>query len=395
MTKAKSATPRIAIVYDRLNTTFGGAEQVLIALQQLYPQADFFTAVYDPRQATWAKNWRVQSSFLRYLPWANRLHRYLAWLTPLAFEALDLAAYQIVISVTSAEAKSVITRADQLHVCYLLSPPRYLYHYQQQYLEKHPLLRWPLIKQSAQVVLNYLRRYDQQAIYRPDLIVPIAEAVARRVKEYYQLDSAAPIYPPVDSKLLQSSPTTTNKNTASYYLVVSRLVPYKHVDWAIRACAAAKQRLIIVGEGPESRRLRQLAQQLAPQLIEFRPRQTPTALATLYQNCAAVLSPGIDDFGIVAMEANLFGKPIIINQLAGAAELITDGVHGLHLDYQEQETEKSGVEKLINALKRHASLDFDPQLLEKNARAYDTTVFLDKFAKMVAAAYTNKQKEII
>lgn len=393
MRATKTAAPRIAIVYDRFNTTFGGAEQVLIALQQLYPQADFFTAVYDPRQATWAQNWRVQASFLRYLPWSQHLHRYLAWLMPLAFEGLDLSSYQIIISITSAEAKSVITRADQLHLCYLLSPPRYLYHYQQQYLEQHPLLRWPLLKQCAQVLLRYLHHYDQQAIMRPDLIVPIAQAVARRVKEYYQLESAAPIYPPVDSSLLQQpAPQSPPANHQPFHLIVSRLVPYKRVDWAIRACAALGERLIIVGTGPELGRLRRLARQLAPQLIEFRSRQSAAELATLYRQCDTLLSPGLDDFGIVAMEANLFGKPVLINQLAGAAELIRDGVHGLHLDYQEQEPVTSGVEKLITALRRRKTLAFNSQLLTKNARAYDTTVFCAKFAKMVDEAYKHQQK---
>jgi glycosyltransferase involved in cell wall biosynthesis len=389
---------KIALVYDRLNTTFGGAEQVLLALHQLYPQADLFTSVYDPKKAAWAKIFRIKSSFLQSLPLASKLHRYLALLMPLAFESLDLSAYEIIISITSAEAKSVITRRDQLHLCYLLSPPRYIYHYQDAYLRQHPLLKLPLFYQIAKSCLKYLQNLDQQAIRRVDLLVPIAKIVAKRVKKYYDLDAAQILYPPIDQQFLSSSNEPDSKieiPAVAYYLLVARLVPYKNVAFAIKACLKLGRRLIVVGDGPELRRLQEMIPVQQKNLIKFYPLSSSSDLKKLYQNCTALLSPALDDFGIAALEANLFAKPVIINKLAGAAEIIQDQIHGLHLDYQEDESLESGVAKLATAIEKIEKMTFETNLLVKNARKYDTTSFTRQFSEIVEEAYQAKLKGLL
>lgn len=379
---------KIALVYDRVNTTYGGAEQVLLALKSLYPQAVLFTSVYDQKKADWAKkNFQVKTTFLQKIPFAKNLHRYLAALMPFAFECLDLSNYDIIISVTSAEAKGVITRRDQLHLCYLLSPPRYLYHYQGEYLKQNKLLSLPIISSLAKLALNYLKKWDQTAIYRPDLVVPIANIVKKRAEKYYpKLQTAAVVYPPIDTSLLAFEKNKKENMTDKYFLLVSRLVPYKNISAAILACQKMNRKLIIVGTGPEENKLKEIANDL----ITFRKNLNRNQLANLYQNCFAVLSPGLDDFGIAALEANLFGKPIVINQLSGAAELIADRVHGIHMSYEEGNDLEKITTHLIESIEKLEKTNFDAKVLSKNALKYDTNRFVLNFNDTLEKAYQSK-----
>lgn len=396
---------KIAIVYDRVNTSFGGAEKVLLALHQLYPQADLLSSVYFPRQASWAKVFNVKTSFLQKVPGAKRWHRLFAVLMPLAFESLDLREYDIIISVSSAEAKGVITRADQLHFAYVLTPPRYLYHYQENYLQKSRFLHWPGINWLATQALDYLKKWDYLAIHRPDVIVPISYSVARRIHKYYHLDHQPIIYPPVNVKTFQSllaNNPQAKPQTKSYYLVVSRLVPYKNIDLAIKACIELDRQLIIVGDGPDYKPLKKLSRQLLlakkpktanfKQII-FQKRVTDAQLSQLYRHAQALLMPGIDDFGIVALEANLHGLPVIIHQHSGASELLINGEHAIHLNYPEIMQEAHAEQYLAELCKKMQileSTDFDLEILTKNAIKYDTSHFLRRFNRQLETAYRKK-----
>lgn len=381
---------KIALIYDRVTVTHGGAEQVLLALQTIYPQATLFTSVYDAKKAGWAKKFKVITSFIQRIPYANRMHRSLALLMPFAFESLDLSDYDIIISVTSAEAKGVITKREQLHFCYLLSPPRYLYHYQAAYLQKSPFLRLPIIKQFAQASLGYLRAWDQQAIFRPDKVVPIAAIVKKRAKTNYPTISLEKvIYPPINTDLL--SYRKPNPKSGNFYLLVARLVPYKHVDAAILACQQLGSKLVIVGDGPDYGYLRNIARRD----VIFRRTLSNQELATLYATCRAVLSPGLDDFGISALEANLFGKAVIINQLAGAAEIIVHGKHGLHMPYQEGDAPETIAQNLVSSMQTLSKLRVTPKQLEQNARKYGTNKFARTFDQAVQAAYRAKEEGIL
>lgn len=381
---------RIALIYDRANIAYGGAEQVLTAIQTFYPEITLFTSIYDPKKAKWAKNFtKIKTSFLQKIPFTSKLHRYLAALMPFAFESLDLSKYDIVISVTSAEAKGVVTRRDQLHLCYLLSPPRYLYHYQDEYLKQNRLLQLPLINSFAKAALNYLKKWDQAAIYRPDLIIPIAQIVKKRAEKYYpKLTFEKVIYPPINTFLNKYEKSDAALIEGKYLLLVSRLVPYKNIAPAILACKKLGRKLVIVGEGPEEKYLKNLANNL----IVFKKQLHQKELANLYQHCQAVLSPGLDDFGIVALEANLFGKPVIINHLAGAAELIVDRIHGLHLPYQANDSLNDISANLKRSIQKLDESHFDVETLRKNALKYDTNEFVLNFDSALQKAYQAKKE---
>lgn len=399
---------KIAIIYDRVNTNYGGAEKVLLALHQLYPQADLFTSVYHHKRAPWAKVFKVKTSFLQKVPFAKRWHRYFVMLMPLAFECLNLRQYQIIISVTSAEAKGVITRSDQLHFCYLLTPPRYLYHYQENYWQKNRILNWPIVKFLAKKTLNYLKKWDHLAINRPDVIVPISQNVSKRIHKYYHLEHYPVIYPPVDLSTFQKLIATADKNNYQgnpYYLLVSRLVPYKNIDLAIKACVKLDRQLIIVGDGPDYRRFKKLSQKLLlekyPKTANFKQilflkQVNDQQLSQLYNHAQALLMPGIDDFGIVALEANLHALPVIIHQHSGASELLVEEQQALFMNYPEimkEEDTAQYVSELCQKIELFESTNFDLEILPKNAIKYDTSHFLRRFNRQLETAYRKKFDE--
>jgi hypothetical protein len=211
---------KVALVYDRVNK-FGGAERVLESLHTIWPDAPLFTGVYHSAKASWAKGWDIRPSFLNRLPLVKDKHEYLAPFMPYAFEAFDFSGFDLVISVTSAEAKGIITKPNQLHLCYLLTPTRYLWshaqHYQGEWL--HRTFRLPL--------LSSLRRWDYFAAKRPDYLIAISRHVSARVRKYYRRQVDRVIYPPVRYRLFSTHPPTCQPPLPHYYLIVSRLVSYK------------------------------------------------------------------------------------------------------------------------------------------------------------------------
>lgn len=376
-----SSNPKVAFVYDRVNTAHGGAEKVLLALHKIFPEAPLYTSVYDPEKANWAKIFKIKTSFLQKIPFSQKLHRWIAPLMPIAFESLDLSNFDIVISVTSAEAKGVITNHNQLHICYLLTPTRYLYQDREAGLEASSILSLPVIKWFSNQFLNYLTWWDQVAITRPDMVVPISERVADRVKKYYPNVKPSPvIYPPVES-----TPSTNSRSeNKDYFLIVSRLVSYKKIELAIEACSRSGKKLIIVGSGPEKNKLKNLTRKLkVKQLISFLKNISAGELQKLYLSCKAVIIPGEEDFGIVALEANAYGKPVLINQKSGAAELIENNESGVYI------TQES-VTGVLKAIKELEEKNFSYEKIIQNSQKYGTNVFTEKFSQLVKREWKNK-----
>jgi glycosyltransferase involved in cell wall biosynthesis len=379
VTQVKSFTQnqiKAALVYDRVNTRYGGAEQVILALHQLFPDAPLYTSVYDPRQALWAQDLTVKTSFLQKLPRAKQNHRVYVPLMPLAFEQLDLSDFELIISVTSAEAKGVMTQPGQTHLCYLLSPPRYLYSHQQEYLQSRPFLNFFGFNLLTKQLLNYLEWWDQAAIHRPDYIIPLSKVVQQRVKTYYDLETLNPIYPPIDVLDTQQTASLAKlKLPKDFNLVVSRLVPYKKIDLAIRACQNLKQPLVIVGAGPQLRRLTQLVYPHKSPVI-FLEAQPQAVVNSLLAQAKLLLSPGQDDFGLIALQANLQGTPAVINAESGVAEILIEEVGGVKLH-------SLSVETIERAIQRADHLNFKSDIMKQIAQKYTTQEFLTNFQNVV------------
>jgi glycosyltransferase involved in cell wall biosynthesis len=370
---------KIALIYDRVTTKHGGAEKVLGALHELFPQAPLFTTVYNKENTPWANTIAVIPSWLQKIPFAKYHHRWLLPLIPLAFENFDLTQYDIVISITSAEAKGVITQPQQLHLCYLLTPTRYLYSHQQTYLNASKKT-FPGLQYLVSQFFRYISWWDTAASARPDYLVPISDLIAKRTEHYYGRKPTQTIYPPVEKKALASQKPTSIPNTfKEYLLVVSRFVPYKRIDLVIKAAQKLGKKLVIVGDGPDTKLLRAIAHS---ENILFLPPQSDQEIQRLMHHAQALVMPGIEDFGITALEAINQHTPAIIHVESGVAELIKDAKTGIHL----QELSVNG---LIEAIDQLEKTTFSTKEMSQLIDHYQT----NKFKKNIQQLLTSLWKE--
>ncbi len=356
------------MVYDRVNK-WGGAERILLALHKIYPDAPLFTSVYDPKRAPWAKVFpKVYTSFLQKLPFAKNHHEAYFFLMPLAFESLNFENYDLVISVTSEAAKGIITQPKTLHVCYCLSSTRYLWQSYNEYFENS---FWRFI---TRVLVAKLRIWDQIAAQRPDYFLAISQNVSQRIKKYYQRNAEV-IYPPVSFRVepsfVQPASGVSDARFPAYFLIVSRLVPYKRVALAIRAFNKLGLSLKIIGKGVEEQRLRSLAK---PNIEFLGQNLTDDELLSYYQNCRALIFPGEEDFGLVPVEAQLCGKPVIAFKSGGCLESVVDGRTGKFFYPQTEEA-------LAKAVKSFREQDYKRDDCCQNAQKFSQMIFEEKFKK--------------
>ena len=339
---------KVALVYDRVNK-WGGAERVLLALKKIFPNADLFTSVYDKKNAAWANEFNVKTSFLQKLPFSKSHHDIYAVLMPLAFESFNFDSYDLVISVTSEAAKGIITKPKTLHICYLLTPTRYLWSGYDIYF------RNILFKFFSMPFVYYLRSWDKIASKRPDKIITISSEVAKRAKKYYQVDSKI-IYPPL---ILKDLDKAEPKGNGGFFLVVSRFVYYKRLDLAIKAFNKLGLPLKIVGVGKLENGLKNIANSN----IEFLGNLTDSKLSFYYKNCKALVFPGNEDFGLVMAEAQGFGKPVVAFRGGGATDIIKEGVTGEFFNNQNEQS-------LIEAVEKFNLKTYNTELCIENAQKF-------------------------
>ncbi len=315
---------KVAIVYDWIDK-WGGVERLLLSLHELFPEADFYTSYYDKENAKWAQSLNIKTSFIQRLPSFIKKNRLLSLLLyPFAFESFDLSEYDTVISVTSSFAKGVITKPQTNHICILLTPTRYLWGQSDEYT-KHKV-----IQIGNAFIGNYLRKWDYLAAQRPDKIVSISTLVAERCKKYYNRDSTV-MYPPFDIEYWESlkgmieSTYVKGLPSAPYYLVVSRLEPYKKVDFVIDTFNLRDELLVVVGTGTEETKLKDMARNN----IIFLKNLTDEKLAVVYSQAKALIMPQEEDFGYVSLEAQSFGCPVISYARSGAKETVLENKTGV------------------------------------------------------------------
>ncbi len=360
---------KVALVYDRINK-WGGAERVLLALHELFPQAPLFTSVYNSATAPWAGVFDIKTSFLQKFPFAKKAHEFYPLFMPIAFESFSFDEFEIVISVTSEAAKGIITKPSTLHICYCLTPTRYLWSGYDEYFS-NPILRF-----LSSPAVTYLKVWDKIASTRPDVFLAISSEVQSRIKNYYQRDAQI-IYPPVS--LFENYDVVDGKG--EYFLVVSRLVAYKRIDLAIRACNELRLPLKIIGVGKEETYLRSLA---GP-TVDFLGSVTDEELVSYYQNCKALLFPGREDFGIVMVEAMGFGKPVIAYKAGGALDIIQDRKTGIF--FKEQT-----VQDLIDAINAFQTMQFNSHTIRKQAELFSKQIFKNSFMKVVENNFAKMRK---
>lgn len=336
-----------------------------MALHELFPDAPLYTSVYNFGTAPWAKVFpKVIPSFLQNFPFAQTRHDLYALLMPIAFESLDLTGFDLVISVTSEAAKGIITKPGTFHICYCLTPTRYLWSGYNEYFKR---ARRPL----AQPAVSYLRKWDKIAAQRPDVMVAISKNVAERIKRYYGRETKV-VYPPVEVPQVSRVPRVPRGN---YFLVVSRLVPYKKVGLVVQAFNKLELPLVVVGTGSEEERLKRMAENN----IRFLGHVGDGELIKYYQGCKAVIFPQEEDFGIVAVEAQAAGKPVIAYRGGGALETVIEGKTGMFFDAQTPEA-------LAGAIREFKPENFNPVDCAKNSARFSKQKFLQEFATLVSTA---------
>lgn len=361
---------RTAIVYDRVNK-WGGAERVLLALHEIFPDAPLFTSVYQPDKAPWAQVFpEVHTSFLNRFPPARSRHEILAPFMPKAFESLEFDDYDLVISVTSEAAKGIITGPHTLHVCYCLTPTRYLWSGYNTYF------KGTTFKGVTKPLVGYLRKWDRMAAKRPDIMVAISTNVQKRIKKYYHRESQI-IYPPLDDKFFKPNTSILYSNKVKrgkYFLIVSRLVPYKRVDLAVEAFNNLRLPLYIIGTGSEEKRLKARA----GKNIKFLGQLTDGRLFHYYEKAKGLVMPQEEDFGLVALEAQSFGVPVIAYGAGGAFDTVVEGKTGLLF-------KKQSVKSLIGAVSRFGKVKFDKKRISRNVAKFSKRRFKKELMELITA----------
>ena len=355
---------KVAIVYDRVNK-WGGAERVLLALHEIFPKAPLYTSIYNPKNAQWSKVFpEVKTSFLQKIPFTKSNHEFLPVFMPLVFASFDFSDFDLVISVTSEAAKGIRSKGKTKHICYCLTPTRYLWSGYKDYF------RNPVFKFITKPVVNLLRSWDKRVAMNPERIIAISSEIKKRVKKYYGRDSAI-IFPPVDTA---KTGVKNNKTEGSkYFLLVSRLdYGYKKVDLAIDAFNELGLPLVIVGTGREESRLKKMS--LGN--IKFAGRVNEKKLAEYYSGAKALLMPQEEDFGIVAVEAQSYGVPVIAYKKGGATDTVIDEKTGVFFN-------KQNPEDLIAAVGKFEKISFNKKAIMSNARKFSKSRFKKEFLDIV------------
>lgn len=366
---------KTALVHDDL-VQGGGAERVAAHFHRMFPDAPLYTSLYD-RRTTLPDfdDADIRASFLQRTPFASRrLHKLALPFFPAAFEQMDFAGNDLVLSSSSRFAKGVITGPETCHVCYCHTPARFAWRPQDYFSRsRSSRLLWPLMSG----LLRRLRSWDLDSAVRVDYYIANSHNVARRIRKFYRRDSAV-IHPPIETS--RYSPVGP-QDVSDYFLVVSRLVGYKRVDLAVQACSRLGLPLKVIGGGPEETALRRLA---GP-TVEFLGHLPDNEVAARYSSCRALIFAGEEDFGLTPLEAMASGRPVVAFGAGGALETVVDGRTGIFFGEQT-------VDSLADALTALESCSFVPEELRAHALRFDTQVFTEQIKRFIEEAVTEHQQ---
>ena len=346
---------KIALVHDYF-IQMGGAERVAAAMHDSFPTAPIYTTVALPhRLPKELRGADIRTSAMQLLPGMEQHFRQYFMLYPFAVEHFDLSEFDLIFSSSSGYAKGVRRRSNAIHVCYCHTPMRWAWRYED-YVARENFGR--VTRSLLPLSLWGLRKWDLRAARQPNYYIANSRLVARRIKEIYGRESFV-IPPPIDVDRFQMS-----SQVDDYYLVLSRLVPYKRIDLAIEACNRLGRRLVIIGDGPDRERLEKLA---GPK-TEFLGRQPDSQVNYYASRCRALLFTGEEDFGMVPLEVNAAGRPVIAFRGGGAVETVVDGVTGVFFN-------KPTSTSLEDAIEEFESRTWHQQTLRRHAEKFDRSVF--------------------
>jgi glycosyltransferase involved in cell wall biosynthesis len=365
---------RVAITYAN-SLALGGAERVLEVLARMFPEAHFFSLMTEDHFIPQAlKEREITTSFLNRFGWVKRSHRNFLPLYPLAVESLNLRGYELIITADGTATKGVITDQSAVQVCYCHSPHRSLWDQYASYMDELSGAKRRIFMLSA----HYVRQWDYLAAQRVDAFVANSRYIQDRIRKYYRRDSTI-IFPPVDT--IQGYVTESHRN---YYLTVGRLVDVKRTDLLIEACNRLGRQLVIVGCGPSESALRAIA---GP-TISFRGHTSDSELRELYARSKALLFAAEEDFGLVPVEAQSYGRPVIAYGKGGVVESVVGG-SSPELQKDGRATgvffDEQSVDSAVRAITHFEAMEhyFVPSFIREHAKTFDTTVFCGKMLEFV------------
>ena len=377
--------PKVAIIMDQMSH-FGGSDRELYSLLKLLPQSEIFTIIFNKEKYPALKNRTVHTSFVQkisnVLP--KHFYRHLKVLTPFAYESFDLKGYDLVVSISAGPGKGVITGLDQPHIARVLTPPRSLWDKE---LNARASRLKALYKPISIVLNTYMRVWDWTISKRVDYWTANSEYISRKIWKIYKKKSTA-IYPGVEDKYYTDTSEKEKRRVKQKYnlpenfvLVVSRLYDHKRVDWAINACKKANKNLIIVGEGPDKKYLEKVVDK--DERIRFLGFvKEDMEVKTMYELSDVLIFAGLEDFGLVPVEAMASGTPVLGYKDGGLLETIKEGVTGEFF-----KTEKELTTSLINFQKTR----YNKQLIKKHAQNFSERKFLNNLEQYLIKVYEEEQ----
>ena len=363
---------KIALVCDWL-TGVGGAEKVILAVHKMYPDAPIYTSQYRPKTIDWFKSADVRTGWLNYVP--AGLKRFIPFLRQFYFSRLDLSDYDVVISITGAEAKAVKTGPNTLHVSYMHAPIQYYWTLYDQYIENpgfgvlNPIARWGL-----KLLVGPLRKADYKSAQGPDVVVSNSTYIQEEIKKYYDRDSLV-VWPNVDTESIAKLAKKSKQTEKSQFIIYGRQVSWKRMEIAIQAAIMTKNNLLVIGDGPEHNSLVTLADD--SKYITFLPRYNGIGEIVEHITASrAYIFPSIEPFGIAPVESLAAGTPVIGLRKGGALDIIEPGVNGLFFDEQTPGS-------LAKAMEKFAKLKFDSQAVMASADKFSEAQFAKKMHKII------------
>jgi len=375
-----NTTKKVALVCDWL-TELGGAERVIRAVHEMYPDAPIYTSQYRPKRATWFKDADVRTGWLNVLP--AKLKRLIPFLRQFYFSHLDLSDYDLVISITGAEAKAVKTGPKTLHVSYMHAPTQYYWTLYDQYIENPGFgIFDPLARLGLKTLVKPLRKADYKAAQRPDVVVSNSTYIQDEIKKYYDRESEV-IWPNVDVETIRGLTGKESQNiTRDGFIIYGRQVSWKRMDLAIKAVIETGEKLTVIGDGPEHERLVRLAG--ANPAIMFLPKYNGIQEIIKHIHASkAFIFPSLEPFGIAPVEALAAGTPVIGLRKGGAVDFIEEYVNGLFFDEQT-------VASLAAAIEDFNRREFDRSVVTQSAERFSEAAFKSQFETLVARHFDAK-----
>ena len=370
-------TMKVAIVHDWL-VNYGGAERVVEEFLKIYPDAEIFTLVYDKKKmASHFPPEKVHTSFVQKIPFSSKLYTKMLSLMPKAFESFDFSLYDLVISSSSSCAKGIITPTATPYIAYIHSPMRYCWDLYFDYLKRAGKLTAFFMKRQ----IPKIRQWDYISSQRIDTLIANSSYISRRIKKFWNRDSAV-IYPPVDTERLSWNELPPQ----DFYVAFSRFVPYKRLDLAISACGMLGRKLVVIGSGGQEEELKNLAKKYPSAEITFTGRISDDEVKDYLQKCRALIFCAEEDFGIIPVEVQACGRPVIAYAKGGALETVISGKTGVFFEKQEIQNVAEAIEE-FERLEKEGS--FIPQEICEHAKRFSA----DRFRKEIKEAVDSAIKK--